>query len=258
MGRVFYTELPSHLKLTLLALADVAEDDGSRIMLGQARIARKAGCDERSVRRHLTALRMLGYVEKIGRVGPRGQDRHRIIVEALPTHEQIALEFARPDNLSDRTPVADRQPVTESTGHPASVDRTPAAANPSVTHQITRQKELAPTSSPRRRERDRMFETLAFLDGFDYTDPGGRRPNDDERGKLNRAAKLTRQSISDDVDLLNAAIRSWPEVMGDALCTARGVSSNIGRLIAAVEHGIVARRAEGDAAALQRAISRPA
>jgi hypothetical protein len=102
-----------------------------------------------------------------------------------------------------------------------------------------------------------VFETLAFLDGFDYTDPARLRlPNDDERGKLNRATKLVRQSIGDDVDLLNSAIRSWPEVMGDALCTARGVSTNIGRLTAAVEHGIVARRTEGDAAALQRAISR--
>jgi hypothetical protein len=107
----------------------------------------------------------------------------------------------------------------------------------------------------RRRPRDPVFETLAFLDGFDYQAPGGRRPNDDERGKLNRAARLVRQSIGDDIRSLNAAIRCWPEVMDDALCTARGVSTNIGRLVAAAEGRVFRAGAEGDKARLERELA---
>jgi biotin operon repressor len=103
MGRVFYTELPAHLKLTLLALADHAEDDGTGIFVGQARLARKTGASERAVRGHIAELRELGLIEKVGRVGSRGSDKHRVVVESLPTSEQIALMFpGRPAEVADR------------------------------------------------------------------------------------------------------------------------------------------------------------
>jgi len=104
MGRVFYTELPAHLKLTLLALADHAEDDGTGIFVGQARLARKTGASERAVRGHIAELRELGLIEKVGRVGSRGSDKHRVVVESLPTSEQIALMFPglRPAEVADR------------------------------------------------------------------------------------------------------------------------------------------------------------
>jgi len=137
MGRVFYTDLSLPLKMTLLALADVADDDGTRVMLGQARIARKVGCSDRTVRRHIGTLRNMGYLEKEKRVGAHGQDRQRIVVDALPTHEQIALMFprpvrgVRPDNLADRpSPVG-------STGHPEPLDRSPVSDDSPVTHQKT-------------------------------------------------------------------------------------------------------------------------
>jgi DNA-binding transcriptional ArsR family regulator len=134
MGRVFYLDLPAHLKLTLLALGDHAEDDGSGIFVGQARLARKTGASERAVRGHIAELREMGLIEKMGRAGSRGTDKHRIAVERLPTSEQIALMFPpRPAISADRQPVADRKPSASSTGNPAS--RRPAtavAAEPSV------------------------------------------------------------------------------------------------------------------------------
>ncbi|MDP9224870.1 MAG: helix-turn-helix domain-containing protein [Actinomycetota bacterium] len=140
MGRVFYTQIQGHLKLTLLALADHAEDDGSNVKIGQARLARKVGASERAVRGHIAELRQLGYIEKVGRVGPRGQDRHRLIVEKLPTSEQIALLFPyRPATDSRPATSADRQPSVQSTGNTASVDRQPASANPSENHQKNHQ-----------------------------------------------------------------------------------------------------------------------
>jgi hypothetical protein len=76
----------------------------------------------------------MGLIEKMGRVGSRGTDKHRIAVERLPTSEQIALMFPpRPAISADRQPIADRKPSASSTGNPAS--RRPAtavAAEPSV------------------------------------------------------------------------------------------------------------------------------
>ena len=147
MGRVFYTDLPAHLKLTLLALADVADDDGTRVFLGQRRIARKVGVTERSIRNHLSDLREQGFIEKVGRVGARGQDRHRIVVEALPTHEQIALEFPLRAATGDRPEdVADRQPDVASTGSPVSPDRQPTSADSSVDSPVDSPKANAGTS----------------------------------------------------------------------------------------------------------------
>lgn len=148
MGRVFYTELTLALKMTLLALADVADDDGTGITLGQARIARKVGCSERTVRRHLDDLRKYGYVQKIGRVGARGQDRHSIVVEALPTHEQIAMMFPRPATDARPANLADRPPTATSTGHLASVDRTPMSADSSVDSSVDSTPPLAASAEP--------------------------------------------------------------------------------------------------------------
>lgn len=145
MGRVFYTDLPANLKLTLLALADVADDDGSRVFLGQKRIARKVGCSERSIRTHLGELRKLGYLTKLTRDGSHGQDRHGIVVDKLPSHEQIALMFPRAAKVADRQPAATRQDSDVSTGSTASVERQVVADDSSATHPST-QDHRSPTA----------------------------------------------------------------------------------------------------------------
>lgn len=173
MGRVFYTELPLHLKMTLLALADVAEDDGTRVMLGQQRLARKVGASDRAVRRHLGDLRDLGFVTKTGRVGARGQDVHRIVVEALPTHEQIAMMFprSRPDTDDRPDDMSARTPEVGSTGHAASVDRTPVSADSSVTHQET-QNHRSPSAVEDYFDAGKWHHLLDKLHASDWTAEG--------------------------------------------------------------------------------------
>ena len=63
MGRAFYFEVPTRLKLLLLAIADHANDDGYGAHPGQERLARKAGCSIRHIKRLLGELESLGLIE---------------------------------------------------------------------------------------------------------------------------------------------------------------------------------------------------
>jgi biotin operon repressor len=173
MGRVFYTDLPAHLKLTLLALADHAEDDGTGIFVGQARLARKTGASERAVRGHIAELRELGLIEKVGRVGSRGSDKHRVVVESLPTSEQIALMFPGPRPAE----VADRQKLP--TG--AAASSRPATQRSSTGNSQAAEPSVEPSEEPSgrpARKRDLIHDALAEIEGADsaqLTRPHARR-----------------------------------------------------------------------------------
>ncbi len=135
MGRVFYTDLPSHLRFTLLALADHASDDGGGIFVGQDRLARKVGSSVRSVHANLCALRDRGYLEQEQRMGRNGVHCYRLNLEKLPTLEACKAPVDRKPT-SDRQPTSDRKSSVEnppSTGSTASIDRKPTSDKPSVT-----------------------------------------------------------------------------------------------------------------------------
>ena len=139
MGRVFYTDLPTHLRFCLLALADHANDDGQSIFVGQARLARKLGVSDRSVRSQLAELRELGWIERTqGAKGPgRGNkagspDHYRILVDKLPGTDAINAIMETPETSSalseQETPEADDR----KTGSPLPKDRKPTSREPSV------------------------------------------------------------------------------------------------------------------------------
>ena len=141
MGRVFYTDLPSSLRFTLLALADHANDDGGGVFVGKARLARKVGLSVRAIYNNLRALRTSGYLIHEGRTGPRGTARYRIALAMLPD--------------VDRQSTADRQklPIGSSVHVEASrsavdctVDRQPTSSEPSVEPSEKKQPSV---SSPR-------------------------------------------------------------------------------------------------------------
>lgn len=256
MGRVFYTELPSYLKLTLLALADVAEDDGSRVMLGQARLARKVGCTDRSIRAHLTALRDLGHIEKVGRLGSHGQDRYQIIVGSLPSHEQIALLFkgARPDAADRPETDSDRRPSVPSTGDPASLDRKLLSDDSSVTHQQdSSEKVLAPTTSTlpstvtaieARRPPDDLFEAMFEVwIGQPYTTEVARSITGAARGKLNAACGQLRTAgaTAEQIHRIPAAWNLMWQGANPPTFTPNAAAAHWPALVAAMERGYVAR-----------------
>lgn len=92
-GRVYYTPLPAHLKLTLLALADEANDDGHGVFIGQKRLARKVGATDRTVRANLAVLREAGYIHRLPESHPRfGTDQYDLDLSKLPTERDIDEE----------------------------------------------------------------------------------------------------------------------------------------------------------------------
>jgi biotin operon repressor len=166
MSRVFYTDLPPHLRFTLLALADHADDDGTGIYVGQERLARKVGIRVRAVHANLCALRDQGYLVQEPRSGRNGVHCYRIDVTKLPSAEACKAPVDRqsttpPPESIDRQSTADRQSTTDrqstvpSTGSPASIDRQPTADKPKATKK-------QPTDSPAREERQEVeaFVTL--------------------------------------------------------------------------------------------------
>ena len=117
VGAVFYTDLPAHLKFTLLALADEADDNGASIFIGQKRLGIKIGHSERSVRANLAELRDLGWVRRLIERHPKyGTDQYEILVDKLPGKRPPAAISSgrRPATSADRKPTSrsDRKPTS--------------------------------------------------------------------------------------------------------------------------------------------------
>ena len=85
MGQVFDLDIAGDLKLVLLALADHAADDGSRVYPSVDRLAGKCSMSESSIHRRLGELRDLGVLEVVAKGGGRGK----------PTQYRLNLKGAR-------------------------------------------------------------------------------------------------------------------------------------------------------------------
>jgi DNA-binding IclR family transcriptional regulator len=85
MGLVFDSELSPNHKLVLLAYADHAKHDGTSIFPAIASIARKTSYSRRQVQRVTQELVEAGYLVADGH-GPRGTNKYRIPLEALPLY----------------------------------------------------------------------------------------------------------------------------------------------------------------------------
>ena len=86
-GKVFYLDVPPYQKLTLLALADHAHDDGTKAYPTVARLIVKTGLSRASVFRQLADAVDAGIVEKVGRRG-RGPVEYRFDMFVLDAAEQ--------------------------------------------------------------------------------------------------------------------------------------------------------------------------
>lgn len=105
MGLVWQLELPSHLKLVLLAIADHANDDGWAYP-GQTSLARKCSVSPRQVRSSISQLVEAGLLESHRR-GDRRTNLYRVTIQ---TERQSAsshsAERQAVDSLSDRKSTA--------------------------------------------------------------------------------------------------------------------------------------------------------
>jgi hypothetical protein len=83
MTLVFETTLPGPEKLTLLALADFAHDDGGSIFPAVERIATKATCSDRTVQRHLRSLEQQGVLVVVQPATHNSPTHYRIVLDAV-------------------------------------------------------------------------------------------------------------------------------------------------------------------------------
>ena len=86
MGLVFEAALPHNEKSVLHALADHAEDDGSRVYPSVERLIYKTELSERSIQRALQSLEARNILQcvKRGGQGQRSPTVYRILVENIP------------------------------------------------------------------------------------------------------------------------------------------------------------------------------
>ena len=116
VGRVLWADLPAHLKLTAVIIADAANDEGYSYP-GLSRIAAQLGQGERQARYNITELKERGILTTHARGNPgggRSSNGYQFNLEVLPY-----------------PPKANRQPVAAlggQTGNPAQANRQPIAA----------------------------------------------------------------------------------------------------------------------------------
>jgi hypothetical protein len=93
-------------KAVLMALASYAKDDGSGCFAGQASIAQRAGCGERTARKYLAFLEGKGLIKRAHRQrkdGSRTSDDHELSVHAIETYRhRVPDGRGACDDLSNR------------------------------------------------------------------------------------------------------------------------------------------------------------
>ena len=127
MTLVWESYLPSNEKFVLLALADHARDDGSRVYPSIETISKKTGFSERTVQRQMRKLQALGVLEIVkgaNRYGTteyliRGdkltplKGKNRDIQGCQPRHPGVTTTTSRGDNHDIQGCQGDTQYIIE-------------------------------------------------------------------------------------------------------------------------------------------------
>lgn len=122
LGRAFYADLPAHLKLTLLALCDEANDEGQGVAIGQRKLGMKVGASDRTVRGNLAKLREDGWIRRMdGKHALYATDQYEIITERLPETAGQAMRKNLPVGPDERKNLPPRPEVERPTDRKSGV-----------------------------------------------------------------------------------------------------------------------------------------
>jgi Helix-turn-helix domain len=107
MSAVWEREMSHPQQAILLALADHAHDDGTRIYPSYSRLAWKSGYSKRQVKRIVSDLIASGAILRKARGGPRkGTNSYRLDLSIFPLKPQF--KWGHPDTTSDQKVVTPR------------------------------------------------------------------------------------------------------------------------------------------------------
>lgn len=113
MGLVWERELGRGEQTVALAMADHADDDGSKIFPSIGRIAWKTGYSERQVTRIIQKLTKMGLLILVHKSRQHRAAEYRMVITAVPEKEAFrsdtvsSLEPARDDILTSRGDISD-------------------------------------------------------------------------------------------------------------------------------------------------------
>jgi DNA-binding transcriptional ArsR family regulator len=172
MSLVWKSTVPAPERFTLLALADRADDAG-RCWPSVSALARKCLTGERTIRRHLEALKVMGVLEVNYRAGT--SSHYSIRVDALaklaqedPGQSDTPVKLAAPVKMADPPGQSDRPTPANLAGHPGQID-------PQYIIDPSLDTSSDPSPSPKRRRR------TAYTEAFEafwvaYGQKGTKRP----------------------------------------------------------------------------------
>jgi hypothetical protein len=184
--------------LVHLALADVANDVyENELWMTHATVAAKAKVSRSTVDRTLRALIELGMLELVaGSKGPGQPSRYRMLFpKACHGDTPLTLEGMSPEN-----------------------ERHVTSAPPSTTNLSTN------STGSQKRARDVIFEAICAVCNIDLE-----QLTDDERGRVNKAAKQLRALGVVAPDIVSAAI-VYGKIYPNAALTPQGLTGNWSRL----------------------------
>ena len=191
MGQVFYLDLPGHLKLVLLSLADHARDDGSKVFPSVPRISVKCSIDTRTVQRNLRKLEELGFLQVVRKGGGRGH----------ATEYQLVLKGG------DLSPFV-RETVTLAS----------TKGDTHATPTISKPPESTPARKPR--ARDPMFDAIVTACGW-----GQMKLTRSEAGRVAKAKKELLE-VGAIPELVLAFGDDWNRLYAGASITPQGLAAN--------------------------------
>lgn len=213
----------SATKLVALTLADYASPDGSNVRPGNERLAAVTELGEKSVRRALEALRVLGLIERVfegSKAGRRGlADVYRLTVpdDLGERVEMLAPDEKTPDTVTGVTGLADpSEPVSPDTmtGDWAAADtehRSSETGSPVTDDRNTGHHDRPPTSTPTKTPTnpDGLRDHFGSVEG----DSEHAEPKSDLGLSYADAFKVI-QSLGGEIDIFVADIKADAEVHG--------------------------------------------
>ena len=228
MALVWQTNLPPHLRYTLLAYADHANDEGESVYPGEERLMRKTGYGSATIRRNTKALIEAGMLRKIKR-GHRGQRaEYQVNLAAVYADQYDPLSKGDHSDTKGDHSVEERGSSVNGKG----------VTSDTPNHQGTTIEPSEPS-----RPRDFLWESFVAIHGEPAT--AG------ERGKYNATVKKLRGAdvTPDEYPLLVIAFTTKHNGLQPGVAT---VAERVGELRHFVARGPVRNRSLEDLAEDQR------
>lgn len=218
MAWVWDQELPTSMKMLLLAIADHADDEGDNAWPSKSRLAKKVGLSENRIRQMLRALEADGWIE----TGRQQGGTHRTPIDKRPNLYRIimtnrGLTHEAPPATPPRRGLAHEAPRGITHEAPRGLTHEPLTISSTSSTSIGGDSD---TESPRKRKADPLFDAMVEACSINAL-----RLTTSSRGALNRAVKELRE-VGADPDQVADAARAYRLKYPEAAITPQALAKH--------------------------------